>query len=289
VRYDECERGMVEHAVRLVVKRSRVGPIYPATHQASAGNTTDPNIPAMGQRIRLKASFVIPANWTIEEKAVCLALKKYGGLVADNGGFFSFSVCPDDRFSGSAFNDLSTISISNFEVVQSTGATGGPRSPGAPSASAGSDQFIPFGSSTALQGSVTTTGAPPTVQWKVYSGPGTVTFGDATQAATTASFSQPGSYLLMLSAADGVHAVAYDAVTINVTLAVNGSANGQDFVVQFPTQSSRTYQVEASSDLTSASWSTAVSNIAGTGGTIQVPITGALSRGKQFYRVKVLP
>ena len=119
VRYDECERGMVEHAVRLVAKRTRVGPIYPATHQASVGNTTDPNIPAMGQRLRLKASFVIPANWTKQEKAVCLGLKKYGGLVADNGGFFSFSVCPDDRFPGNAFDNLSTIAISSFEAVQS--------------------------------------------------------------------------------------------------------------------------------------------------------------------------
>ncbi len=64
VRYDECERGMVEHAVRLVVYRTRVGPIYPARHQASVGDTTDPNIPAMGQRLRLKAGFVIPATWT---------------------------------------------------------------------------------------------------------------------------------------------------------------------------------------------------------------------------------
>jgi hypothetical protein len=40
--------------------------------------------PAMGQRVRLKASFVIPDNWTIEEKAVLRALKKYGALVADN-------------------------------------------------------------------------------------------------------------------------------------------------------------------------------------------------------------
>ena len=135
VRYDECERGMVEHAVRLVVKRTRVGPIYPATHQASVGSTTSPDIPAMGQRLRLKAAFVIPASWTIEEKAVCLGMKKYGGLVADNGGFFSFSVCPDDRFAANAFSDLSSIAISNFEVVQSTGPTGGPRSPGAPTAS----------------------------------------------------------------------------------------------------------------------------------------------------------
>ena len=105
VRFDECERGMVEHAVRLVVKRTRVGPIYPATHQASVGNTTSPDIPAMGQRLRLKAGFVISATWTKQEKAVCLGLKKYGGIVADNGGFLSFSVCPDDRFPANAFGN----------------------------------------------------------------------------------------------------------------------------------------------------------------------------------------
>jgi hypothetical protein len=27
-------------------------------------STTDPNVPAMGQRLRLKANFVIPDNWT---------------------------------------------------------------------------------------------------------------------------------------------------------------------------------------------------------------------------------
>src|SRR5881394_4664109 len=35
VRYDECQRGMVEHALRLVVKRTRKEYIYPATHYAS--------------------------------------------------------------------------------------------------------------------------------------------------------------------------------------------------------------------------------------------------------------
>src|SRR5260370_1154016 len=64
VRFDECERGTVEHAMRIVVKRSRLGPIYPATHAASVGNLTDPNIPAMGQRVRLKASYAIPSTWT---------------------------------------------------------------------------------------------------------------------------------------------------------------------------------------------------------------------------------
>ena len=289
VRYDECERGMVEHAVRLVVKRSRIGPIYPATHQASVGNTTSPDIPAMGQRLRLKAAFAIPATWTKQEKAVCLALKKYGGLVADNGGFFSFSVCPDDRFPANAFGNLSSIALSNFEVVQSTGAAQGPRSPGAPGASAGGGQTIPFGALATLPGSVSAPGSAPSVQWTQYAGPGTVTFGSPAQAATTAGFTLPGTYTLLLSADDGVHAVAYDAATINVVLTAEAARSGNDFLVRFPTLAGRMYRVEWSGDLSPASWGTLVDNFAGNGAQMEVPAAGALSQTRGFYRVKVLP
>ena len=40
----------------------------------------------MGQRLRLKAAFQIPTNSTVHEAAVFRALKKYGAIVADNGG-----------------------------------------------------------------------------------------------------------------------------------------------------------------------------------------------------------
>ena len=76
VRYDECQRGMVEHALRIVVAKTRREYIYPATHYASSIPATSMNYPAMGQRVRLKASFVIPESWTIEEKAVLRALEK---------------------------------------------------------------------------------------------------------------------------------------------------------------------------------------------------------------------
>ena len=143
IRYDECERGAVEHAVRLCVPKTRKEYIYPANHSASSIPSTSTQYPAMGQRFRLKASFVVPSTWTIEEKAVCYALKKYGAIVADNsGGFFSISVCPDDRFSSNAFDNLSSIDVSNFEVIQTTGPTEGPRSPGAPTVNAGPDQNI---------------------------------------------------------------------------------------------------------------------------------------------------
>lgn len=217
VRYDECQRGMVEHALRIVVAKTRREYIYPATHYASSIPATPVNYPAMGQRVRLKSSFVIPESWTIEEKAVLRALKKYGALVADNGNFFSVSVCPDDRFSATAFDHLSTIGISNFEVVQTTGPGEGPRSPGAPSVSAGADQFLEAPATVALNGTVTDPSGQATLLWKLYSGPANVVFGNSAQASTTATINVPGTYTFMLSADDGVHAVAYDAVVVRVT------------------------------------------------------------------------
>lgn len=223
VRYDECQRGMVEHAVRLVVNKTRREYIYPARHYASSIPATSVNYPAMGQRLRLKAGFVIPPSWTIEEKAVLLALKKYGAIVADNGNFFSISVCPDDRFAGNAFDHLSTIAIDNFEVITATGPNEGPRSPGAPVVDAGPDKFTEHPLQTTLNGVVNAPLGNATIQWRLYSGPGPVTFSDATHATTTVYFPGPGVYTLMLSANDGVHTVAYDAVIVHVT---NRSALG---------------------------------------------------------------
>jgi len=221
VRYDEAERGMVEHACRLVVAKSLYGSyIYPATHFAAPSSNTNANLPSMGQRLRLKSSFVIPSTWTKEEKAVLLGLKKYGAMVADNGNFFSISVTPDDRWPANCFNDLTGISIINFEVIQTTGPSGGPRSPGAPVANAGPAQSVVVGEPAQLQGTVTFSGASPAIQWQLYSGPGTVTFGNAAQPNTTATFSAPGDYTLMLSADDSVHAVAYSAVAVTVSQAI---------------------------------------------------------------------
>ncbi len=216
IRYDECQRGMVEHALRLVVAKTRREFIYPATHYASSIPASATSYPAMGQRFRLKDSFVIPSNWTTEEKAVLKALKKYGALIADNGNFFSVSVCPDDRFASNAFDHLSTIDINNFEVVQATGANGGPRSPGAPTVDAGPDQTVDLSAGANLNGVVNAPSGSATVQWKLYSGPSSVTFGNANSASTTVSFSQAGTYTLELSADDGAHTVAYDAVAIAV-------------------------------------------------------------------------
>ena len=57
VRYDEIKRGMVEHAMRMGVRKTRRAYVYPATHYAST--LTDVNLPRMGERLRLKKNFDI--------------------------------------------------------------------------------------------------------------------------------------------------------------------------------------------------------------------------------------
>ncbi len=280
VRFDEGERGVIEHACRIVVKRSRREFIYPATHYASSTPATETNVPAMGQRLRLKSSFVIPPTWTRQEKAVLTALKKYGALVADNGNFFSISVTPDDRWPANAFSHLSSVSITNFEVIQTTGPSEGPRSPGAPQAHAGVDRTVPLGQPVTLAGHIASTGTPPVVQWKLYSGPGPVAFDDASRTNATATFSAPGVYTLMLCASNGVHAVAYDAVVLTVIPALTLAITHQGTEVNLTwSGGAPPYVVERADVLPAAVWSgivtTEVQNVT-------LPITG--SQG--FLRVR---
>jgi hypothetical protein len=257
VRFDECQRGMVEHAMRLVVKRTRLGPIYPATHEASVGSLTDPNIPAMGQRFRLKSGFNISGNWTTQEKAVLLGLKKYGAIVADNGNFFSISITPDNRYPADCFAHMSSISITNFEVIQATGPAQGPRSPGAPQADAGPDQSLAPGASFQLEGSVllpNTTASLKTL-WKLYSGPAPVTFADSSRTNTTATFATPGTYIVILSADDSIHTVSYDAVNVVVSdiFTLAATRSGSSILLSW---SARTppYTVQTTENLVSPDW-----------------------------------
>ncbi|MEJ2559487.1 MAG: Ig-like domain-containing protein, partial [Anaerolineae bacterium] len=89
-----------------------------------------------------------------------------------------------------------------------------------PSVNAGPDQTIFFPNSANLNGIVTDDGLPDppgavTTTWSQVSGPSMATFADASAVATTASFSEVGSYVLRLTADDGEFS-ASDEVTIMV-------------------------------------------------------------------------
>jgi hypothetical protein len=81
-RYDEVAAGVIDHALRFTVERTRRAYVYPARHFAS--NDRNPNLPAMGQRLRLKRS-VNPARFPGQARVIVRALQRYGMLLADNG------------------------------------------------------------------------------------------------------------------------------------------------------------------------------------------------------------
>jgi hypothetical protein len=57
IRYDEIQRGYINHAIRFTAPDTQAGFIHPATHFASS--STNPDLPPMGLRLRLEASFDI--------------------------------------------------------------------------------------------------------------------------------------------------------------------------------------------------------------------------------------
>jgi hypothetical protein len=121
-RYDEVARGVIDHALRFTVERTRRAYITPARHYASS--LTDPDLPPMGLRVRLKASFDL-SGFPKQARVVLTALKRYGMLVADNGSSWYVTGAPDPRWNNDDLHTLSRVKGSDFEVVQ-TGPVRGP-------------------------------------------------------------------------------------------------------------------------------------------------------------------
>jgi hypothetical protein len=116
-RYDEVKRGRIDHALRFTVSRTRRAYVYPARHFAS--DLTDPSLPPMGLRLRLKASFDT-RPFPRQARIVLDALKRYGMIVADNGSDWYVSGAPDPRWSNDQLHTLHRVTGSAFEVVNTT-------------------------------------------------------------------------------------------------------------------------------------------------------------------------
>jgi len=113
VRYDELQRGMVEHAMRVTFSRTRRAYVAPATHYAS--RLTDENLPRMGERLRLRSDFDV-SGFSRETQAILKGLKKYGMLCADNGIDWAISCAPDPRIP-ELHGELRKLKGRDFEVV----------------------------------------------------------------------------------------------------------------------------------------------------------------------------
>ncbi len=115
-RFDEVKRGHIDHALRFTADRTRRAFIYPARHFAS--DLTDRNLPAMGQRVRLRRGYDI-SRFPRQARIVLKALKRYGMILADNGSPWYVSGAPDPRWSNDQLHTLHQVPGSAFEVVDS--------------------------------------------------------------------------------------------------------------------------------------------------------------------------
>lgn len=116
VRYEEVvEEGVIDHALRFTVSRSQRAYIHPATHFAS--DDTDPSLPPMGLRLRMKADYDC-SGLASEIQVICTALKTYGMFVADNGSDWYLSGAPHPMWNDDALHDIDGITGAAFEVVE---------------------------------------------------------------------------------------------------------------------------------------------------------------------------
>jgi hypothetical protein len=63
--------------------------------------------------------------------------------------------------------------------------------------------------------------------------------------------------------------------------------NNNNSAIKFNTVAGKTYDVERTGDLGTGAWSAVATNIAGTGGAVQITDLGAASQSKSFYRLKL--
>ena len=116
VKCAEVQAGAINHPLRVTFQETYNGFITPARHEAGSPDT---NLPPMGARFRLKASFEI-SHFNRVSQIILTAMKKYGMFVADNGSNWYFqgqggreAACWNDN----ELDQLKSVSGTNFEVV----------------------------------------------------------------------------------------------------------------------------------------------------------------------------
>ena len=117
VRYDEILSGHIDHAIRFTAENTN-GYIWPARHLTS-DDPSAPQIPPMGARFRLKASFNV-SSYPAAMQVILNAMKTYGIVLADNGSDWYVSGAPDERWDNDMLHLLDDLSGDDFEAVDTS-------------------------------------------------------------------------------------------------------------------------------------------------------------------------
>ncbi len=118
VRWDEVAGGEIRHALRLTLPKTQRAYVWPARHQASAD--TNPNLPPMGMRLRLRADFPV-GRYPPMDRVILTALERYGMILADNGSAIYISGEPSLHWDPEDLHQLRDVKGQDFEVVDESG------------------------------------------------------------------------------------------------------------------------------------------------------------------------
>lgn len=117
IRYEEVQKGEIDHPIRFVLDRSKIyeGYVHPASHMIS-GKKED-NLLPMGGRLRLKSDFDISA-FSHTNQIILRAMKKYGLILADAGVNMFLKGSPNENWNNADLRELKKVIVSDFEVVE---------------------------------------------------------------------------------------------------------------------------------------------------------------------------
>jgi hypothetical protein len=111
----------ITHAIRFTAENTRSSFLWPARHEASSDSS--PDLPPMGARFRLKASFGVSrfcdsaAPYCEDAKAVLREMQHYGLILADNGSNWFFGGSAFPRWPDALVSLLKGIPASAFQAV----------------------------------------------------------------------------------------------------------------------------------------------------------------------------
>lgn len=124
---DEASTGQINHALRFTIQSSKIRNTYiwPARHLTSNGDGSTSK-PPMGQLFRLKASYVIPASFPTQARAILTAMKQYGMYIADGGSDMYVQGDPNTNWGSDTISAVQTVPHTAFEAVDITAITNRP-------------------------------------------------------------------------------------------------------------------------------------------------------------------
>jgi hypothetical protein len=111
----------IAHAIRFTADVTQEAYLWPARHFAS--DDTSPNVPPMGARFRLKASFSVgrfcrnSEPYCKDAKAVLVEMQDYGLILADNGSNWFFQGSAFPQWPDALVTLLKGIPAADFQAV----------------------------------------------------------------------------------------------------------------------------------------------------------------------------